>query len=64
MKPAMYPPNTVASIMALSPATIRNYCKDDKIPHRKVGNQYRISRVWVEQWINGDVEISTQEIQE
>ena len=57
VKPAMYDPKTVAQIMAVNPATIINYCKEDKIPHRKAGRQYRIPIDWVNEWVEGNVQI-------
>lgn len=49
MKPAMYKPKDVATIFGVTPETIRNKCIENEIPHKKIGNQYRIPIAWVEQ---------------
>jgi len=53
MKPVMYKPKQVAEIFSCTPAHIRNMCKRNEIPHKKLGDQYRIPIKWVEENTDG-----------
>jgi excisionase family DNA binding protein len=46
----MYSVGEVAEVLGLSPATVRSYCSQGKIPAKKVGRSYQISPKVLQDW--------------
>ena len=49
---AVYTPEDLARLLQLSTWTIREYTKNGKIPHVKVGSRYRFCGWQIKEWLN------------
>lgn len=50
MSDKIYSVSEAAEVLGLSPATVRSYCSQGKIPAKKVGRSYQISSRVLQDW--------------
>jgi excisionase family DNA binding protein len=46
--------------LKLAPKTVRQYARENVIPAKKLGNQWRFSKMAIDQWLMGEYSVGEQ----